>query len=118
MIEFLPSDPNDILCASRTTAGTILAVPAGSTWCGDVMISASVTAAGTASPTVTVNGTNAHPASGTVIQRLSITGLALTTVTDSNTISVVVVATDNDVTLDFALGGAGSAAVVCNGFKL
>lgn len=82
------------------------------------MISASVTALGTASPTVTVNGANAAPASGTIIQRLSISGLALTAVTSANTISVLVIATDTNVTLDFATGGAGSVAVVCNGFTL
>lgn len=118
MIEYLPSDPDSILCGSRTTTGTILTIPAGSTWCGDIMISASVTALGTATPTVTVNGANAAPASGTVVQRLSISGIALTAVTDSNTIAAVIVATDTNVTLDFATGGANSAAVVCNGFTL
>jgi len=110
-------NPGDVVCGSRTTAGTIITIPAGRQWCGSIMISASATTAGTATPTVTVTGTNASPANGTVVNRLSITGLALSTVADSAMIDLIAFApAGNDVTLEFATGGAASAAVVANGF--
>jgi len=118
MIAFSPN-PGHTICGNRTSAGTIITIPAGSTWCGDIQIAASVTVGATGTPSVTVSGAGAEPAAGAVLSRLSITGLALTTVTDSNTISAIVVApAGNDVTLEFATGGASSASVVCNGFTL
>lgn len=107
-----------VLCGSRTTAGTVLTIPANSTWTADLLISASVTAAATGSPTLTINGTDVGPSGGAVVHRLSITGLALTTVTDSAYISVLVVTGNAAATLDFALGGASSAACVANGVLL
>jgi len=106
-------------CNSRTTDGTIITIPAGKIWCGDLMISASVAEAATGAPTITVSGANAAPANGTIIHRLSITGLAGTTVADSATISAFVRAPlANAVTLEFAAGGATSAAAVANGVLL
>ncbi len=104
-------------CASGTTTGTILTVPAGIVWSGELFMSASVALAATATPSVTVSGTGANPDSGTVVHRLSLTGLALTTVHGSGTISIIVVAPPgNAVTLEFATGGATSATIVANGF--
>lgn len=117
MIAYSPN-PGHTICGSRTTTGTILTIPAASVWCGDIALSASIAAAGTATPTVTVTGTDVEPATGTVVGRLSLTGLALTTVADSNTVSVIVVTGASSATLDFSVGGANSAAVVCNGFTL
>jgi hypothetical protein len=105
----------DILCNSRTTAGTIITIPAGKVWCGDLMISVSVAAAQTGTPTITVSGANAAPADGTIVHRLSVTGLALSTITDSATIPVIVRApAGNAVTLEFAATGSTSAAAVAN----
>lgn len=109
---------SSVICGSRSTAGTIITIPANSTWCGDLLISASVTIAATATPTITVSGANAAPVNGTVVHRLSITGLALTTVSDSCMIELIVVTGSDPVTLEFSLGGASSAACVANGFIL
>lgn len=109
---------SNVLCNSRATAGTVITIPANSTWTGDISLSASVAAATTATPTLTVNGTDVGPTGGTVVHRLSLTGLALTTVSDSAYISLVVVTGDSPATLDFSLGGATSAACVANGFIL
>lgn len=118
MISYSPN-PGHTICGNRTSAGTILTIPAGSTWCGDIQMAASISVAATGTPNVTVAGAGAEPAAGAVLSRLSITGLALTTVTDSNTVSAIVISpVDNSVTLEFATGGASSASVVCNGFIL
>lgn len=115
---YVPKEGN-IINGSRTTAGTIITIPAGQVWHGDIQVSATIAAAGVATPNVTVAGTGVEPTAGAVLSRLSITGLAATTVTDSNTIRATVRApVGNAVTLEFALGGAGSASVVCNGFIL
>lgn len=109
--------PSEVVCGSRTSTGTILTIPAGRQWCGSIMISASVAVAGAGTPNVTISGTNASPASGSVVHRLSLSGLALTTVAAAATIDLIAFAPDeNDVTLEFATGGATSASVVCNGF--
>jgi hypothetical protein len=117
MIVFSPAQGN-ISCGSRNSTGTILTIPANSTWTGDLCISASVAAAGTGAPTITVNGSDVGPAGGTIVHRLSITGLALTTISDSCSIPVLIVTGASSATLDFATGGASSAACVANGALL
>jgi hypothetical protein len=83
------------------------------------MISASVAVAGNGTPNVTMSGTNAAPVSGSVVHRLSLSGLALTTVAATATIDLIAFApAENDVTLEFATGGSTSASVVCNGFVI
>jgi hypothetical protein len=109
---------SQVICGSRSTSGTIITIPADSVWCGDLFISASITVAATATPTITLSGNNAGPADGTVVHRLSITGLNLTTVTGSGRIELVVSTGANSVTLEFNTGGATSAACVANGFTL
>lgn len=111
-------DASKILCGSRTTTGTIVTIPANSTFTANVVISASVSAAATAVPTVTVSGTGGGPADGTVLHRLSITGLALTTVTDSCMTEILMVSGENALTLEFNTGGATSASVSVTGFLL
>lgn len=117
MIAYSPN-PGHIVQGSRTSTGTILTIPADSVWCGSIQIAASVAVAGTGAPAVTVSGANVEPANGSVLARLSITGLALTTVADSSTIDAIVVTGSTPVTLEFNTGGASSASVVCNGFTL
>ncbi len=117
MYPYSPNGIDHLSCGERTTTGTILTIPAGSVWCGDIQISASISLAATATPRVTTAGTNVAP--GGVISRLSLTGLALVTITDSNTITAIVMAPpENSVTLEFNTGGASSASVVCNGVIL
>lgn len=118
MIAYNPSE-GDILCSTRTTTGTIITIPAGRVWSGNLVISASVTALATATPRVSTSGTNVEPASGTIIHQLSISGLAALVATDSATTEVVVRApAGNSVTLEFNTGGATSASVSATGFLL
>lgn len=114
-----PNSPSDYEfgCATRTTSGTMVTVTAGRWYSGDVSISASVAVAGNSNPVVAVNGTNAAPASGTVIARLNLTGLALTTVAQTMTIPVIVKAPlENDVTIDFTAGASGTSSATINGY--
>ena|SRR5258706_186925 len=108
---------NDILCSTRTTTGTMITVPAGRGYTGDLVLSAAVSVAGTSIPTVAVNGTNAVPAAGSVIARINLTGLALTTVNDSATFPIVVYAPpENSITIDFTAGATGTSSASLNGF--
>lgn len=113
----LSVDANQIINGSRSTTGTILTVPAGQQWSGSVLLTASVAVAGTSAPQVTTAGTNVTPASGSIVHRLSVSGLALTTVGDSATLEVVVRAPEeNSVTLEFTAGASGTSTVTANGF--
>jgi hypothetical protein len=110
-------DAEFILSGSRTTTGTILTVPAGMQWNGSVCLTASVAALGTGAPTVTTAGTDVAPAAGTVVHRLSVSGLALTTAGDSATQEVIVRAPEgNAVTLEFTAGATGTSTVTANGY--
>lgn len=114
---FAQPDPTDVMSSTRTTTGTMVTVPAGRWYTGTAVLSASVSVAGTSIPTITVNGTNAAPASGTVIHRINLTGLALTTVASTATIDFVVVAPpENSITLDFTAGASGTSSGTVNGF--
>ena len=110
-------NPEDIQCATRTTSGTMVTVPAGR-WYGCYMsISASVAVAGSSNPVITVNGLNAAPAAGTVVARLNLDGLALTTVSGTMTIPLVVKAPlGNSVTIDFTAGASGTSSATINGY--
>lgn len=108
---------SEIMCNTRTTTGTLVTVPAGKWYTADLQISASISVAGTSTPTVTVNGAGAAPASGTVVGRINLTGLALTTVADSDTVGVIVLApSGNDVTIDFTAGASGTSSATINGY--
>ncbi len=63
------------VAANTVAAQTIITVPAGRQWCGEVVVSIASTAAALVAATVDVNGTNAVPASGTVVGRVNIAGL-------------------------------------------
>lgn len=119
MIATNPS-PGDIRCSTRTITGTMVTIPAGRVFCGDIFIAAAISVAGTATPRVAINGggTGVEPAAATIIHQLSMTGLALSTVTESGMIEIVCRAGDADATLDFNTGGASSATVTINGFLL
>lgn len=71
----------------------------------------------TSAPTVTVQGTNAAPATGTVIARLTVTGLLAAAAADSCEFEVLVKApAENAVTLVFAAGAAGSSSATISGW--
>jgi hypothetical protein len=110
-------DQSEIQCATRTTSGTLVTVPAGRSYNGDLCISATVAVAGASNPVVTVNGTNAAPADGTVVGRVNLAGLALTTTSEAVTVGVIVKAPPgNDITIDFTAGANGTSSATLNGF--
>jgi hypothetical protein len=109
--------------ATATTAGMVT-VPAGKWLSADVQISSSISVAGTSTPhlnyTIPGGVTNAAPANGSVLSRLTLTGLALTTVTDSNTTEILVYGGDtgSGCTLDFTAGASGTSSITINGFLI
>lgn len=108
---------SEIACATRSTSGTMVTVPAGRWYTGDLLLSATVSVAGASQPVVTVNGVNAAPATGTVIGRINLAGLALTTISDTGMFGVIVKAPpENDVTIDFTVGANGVSSATLNGF--
>ncbi len=110
-------DASDIRCSTRTTTGLMVTVPAGRWYTGSLSISATVSAAGASNPVVTVNGTDASPASGTVVGRLNLAGLALSTISDTVDTEIIVLApSGNDVTIDFTAGANGTSSATLNGF--
>lgn len=109
-------DPSDIAGKTLAASGTLVTVPAGRAFTGDLVLSASVSAAGNSVPTVAVNGTNAAPTSGTVLSRLNLNGLALTTVADSIAHEVFVMATTDPVTIDFTAGANGTSSASLHGY--
>lgn len=110
-------DGSKILCNTLATTGTLVTVPAGHWYTADVVISASVSVAGASNPTVTVNGAGAFPAPGTVVARLNITGLSLATTSDTIHTEILVKApAENDITIDFTAGAAGTSSASINGF--
>lgn len=114
-----PGSPNasEIICGSRTTTGTLITIPAGKWYTGDLTLTANVAAVGTSAPTVTTAGTNVAPASGSVVARLNVSGLlAATGAQTSNTEILILAPPENDVTLEFTAGAAGASTATINGF--
>ncbi len=110
-------DAELLLGGSRTSTGTILTVPAGMQWNGSIQLTASIAVGGTCAPVVTTAGTDVSPAAGSVVHRLSLSGLALSTVSEAGTIEVQLRAPEgNDVTLEFTAGANGTSTVVANGY--
>lgn len=101
---------------SRTTNGTILTIPANHVLNATILLSASISVAGSVRPNVTVAGTGGDPVDGSVLHQLSLSGLALTTIVDNAQMDVVVIAGVNPLTLEFNTGGATMASVVVNGY--
>lgn len=107
----------EFLCSTRTTTGTLVTVPAGKWYTANVILSATVAVAGASNPTITVNGTGAAPASGTVIARINLAGLALSTISDAIETEILVRApVGNDITIDFTAGANGTSSATINGF--
>jgi len=108
---------SEIVCNSRTTTGTLITIPAGKWYTGTLTVTAAVAVAGTSAPTVTTSGTNASPAAGTIVGRHSVTGLLAAAAAGSSTTDVIILAPDeNDVTLEFTAGAAGSSSATINGY--
>lgn len=108
---------SEILCSSRTTTGTLITIPAGKWYTGNISLTASVAAVGTSAPTVTTSGVNVSPAAGTVIARHNVSGLLASAAADSSTTEIIVLAPpENDVTLEFTAGAAGASSATVNGF--
>ena len=122
MINALPA-ASDIINASATATTTgIVTVPGGRVFTATVQLAASVSAAGTSVPTLTYvvpGGTSgAAPANGSILARLTLTGLNLTTVNDSDSTEILVYGGDNGCTLNFTAGASGSSSIVINGFLI
>jgi hypothetical protein len=110
-------DAADIRSETRNTTGTLVTVPAGKFLTANVVLSASISVAGTSIPTVSTAGVNPTPDAGSVMVRLNLTGLALTTVADSVETEIVVAAPpENDVTVEFTAGASGTSSASLNGF--
>jgi hypothetical protein len=110
-------DATDVLCGTRTTSGTLVTVPAGRAYTGTLTLSGSIAVAGTSIPVVTINGSGGGPADGTVVGRMNLTGLALTTVYGTAVFEVIARApAENDLTIDFTPGATGTNSATLNGF--
>jgi len=108
---------SEIICGSATATGTLITIPAGKWYTGTLTVGASVAAAGNSAPTVTTAGTNVAPAANSIIGKVAINGLLATTVVDSTTTDIIVLAPpENDVTLQFTAGANGTSYAFVNGF--
>lgn len=114
-----PGNPgsDQIVGNSLTASGTLVTVPAGHTLSADLALNASVAVLGSATLTVTVNGTNAAPAAGSVIGRLVVSGLLASASSAAQSQEIVVKAPpENAITLAFSLTGSGSGSATINGW--
>lgn len=103
---------DQILASSVTATGTMITIPAGMTYSGDLTVAASSAVAGTSTVTVSTTGTNVAPAAG-VIARISVTGLLASAGADSYSTEIIVKAPpENSVTLTATVTGTGSASVI------
>lgn len=103
---------DQILASSVTATGTMITIPAGMTYSGDLTVAASSAIAGTSTVTVSTAGTNVAPAAG-VIARISVTGLLASAGADSYSTEIIVKAPpENSVTLTATVAGTGSASVI------
>lgn len=99
------ADPNNILSGTvtvtnSTSPGTIITIPAGRQWVGDVSVSLASTGAAIVAASVSVVGTNSVPATGTVVARVNVGGLTSGGFQDSLTCRVRAVApTGNSISL-------------------
>lgn len=79
------------VATNSTTPVTLITVPAGRTWRGNVMVGIASTAAAIVAATVDVNGTGSPaPASGAVVARVQTGGLTSGAFNEAATIPVVV----------------------------
>ena len=92
----------DIVRASLDATGTLYTVPAGRTFKGSVSLSACVAVAGTSQPSISI-------AAGT-IHKLTINGLALSSVASAGTISdVYIYGGASGTAVTFTQGAAGTS---------
>lgn len=113
----MDGQPNvsEVITNSATASGTIVTVPAGKWFTGDWTLSGSVSVAGNCNPTLSISGTTTDQDG--VFGRVNITGLALTTVAESLSGSVIVKAPDSqDATIEFTAGANGISSGTINGF--
>jgi hypothetical protein len=110
--------------SAATNGATILTVPVGRQWIGDIELAASLSsllAGGTANPTVTIQSTGTcMPASGTVLAELSLTTPAVLTLSGSVADSIEVtgigvLALSGTTTLQLNTGGATAASASASG---
>lgn len=114
-----PGSPSQsqIIGNSLTANGTLATIPAGMTLTANVGLNAAVAVLGSANLTVTVNGTNAAPANGTVIARLTVSGLLAAAACGAQDFEILVKAPpENSVTLAFAISGVGTGNATINGW--
>lgn len=109
-------DPQDMMAATRTTSGTLITVPAGKWYTGDLILSAAVSVAGSSISTVSTGGTSPSPSIGTVIARLNVVGLALTTICDSVSCEILVYGGDEGATIEYTAGANGTNSASVNGY--
>lgn len=109
------SNGNDLVCGGRSSNGTLVVIPPNKVWCGQINISGSIVAAGSATATVVTAG-DCKPDAGTVVASLSMQALLSTAVGNSSTIDALVWAGPGGATLTFATGGVSTASAVANGY--
>lgn len=88
------------VATNTVAAQTIITIPAGRTWKGEVVVSIASTAAALVAATVDVNGANALPAPGTIVARVNIGGLTSGGFQEAQAFTVTAVApAGNSITL-------------------
>lgn len=104
---------------ATTDGGTLITIPAGSTWRGSVCLSALGDSAGTFYPDVTVQGATADPPAGTpVISVLAfgaVVGL-VPEVTTGSTTDVIVMAGASNATLQLNFNSTTAAVATAIGY--
>jgi len=114
-----PGSPSQeqIIGNALTASGLLATVPAGHTLTANIGLSAAVAVLGTSTPVVTVQGTNAAPAAGTVVARITVSGLLAAAAAASSDFEIIVKAPPgNAVTLQFTAGAAGASSATINGW--
>lgn len=105
---------------STTDGGTIITVPAGSSWRGSVTISQLTNTAGTFYPDITVQGAGADPASGSAVVAVvgfgAVVGLVPMASTATTPDVVVYAPAGNAVTLQLNFHGCTAAVGTAAGF--
>lgn len=115
MIAVLLNDGR-VLNGSATASGTLITIPANSTFTGDAFISCGMTGVGTGRPRITVSGAGASPSDGSIIHQVTVAGLLNVASASSGTIEIIVKTGANPVTLEFNTGSASAASAIVNGF--
>lgn len=105
-----------IIAGSRSSDGVIVTIPANSMFNGQVFLTGSQALAGLARPRVTVVGVDCDPGNGTIVHQLSMSGLALTTITTGYAVNILVKTGSAEATLNLTVDGASSASASVNGF--